>query len=461
MNIKIKKGLDLNVLGEAELEFAIVPKIEDYAVQPVDFVGMMPKLLVEEGQQVCAGDALFYDKRQPEVLFCTPVDGVVKSVVRGAKRKLLAVVVTANVEQAPASEGFTAPEKVREFLCQKGMWTALRQRPFGIVANPADSPKAIFITACESAPLSADADFVMAGREEAFAMGLKTLCGLTQGKVHLCCKPDSTCVKPFAESLQENFSQLEVHTVSGPHPSGNVGTQIAAIDPINKGEVVWTIGLQDVANMGDLMLTGRYAPQKRFALAGPEVRMPRYYEVTAGASLSSILDQQLKHQDHVRIISGDVFTGTTITKDGFLGAYDTLVTLLPEGDYYDFMGWLLPGLDKTSYSKTFLSGWLVGSDCKIAKLISQFFPTKVDTNLHGGVRPFVFSGNFEKVFPFDIYPLQLIKAAIIGDIELMENLGIYEVEPEDFALCEFIDPSKTEIQSVIREALETIRKEAM
>jgi Na+-transporting NADH:ubiquinone oxidoreductase subunit A len=243
------------------------------------------------------------------------------------------------------------------------------------------------------------------------------------------------------------------HYINGPHPSGNIGTQIAHIDPINKGEVVWTMNIQDVAMLGELLTTGVYNPEKVIAVAGPDIKDPHYYRVKAGACLAEITKTQLLADGNTktdRVISGDILSGTQIAADGFLGAYDDLVSIIPEGDYYDFMGWLMPGFKKFSFSRTFLSGFL-------PKMLKWRF----DTNTHGDERPLVFTGNFERVFPFDIYPTQLIKACIVGDIELMENLGIYEVEPEDFALCEFIDTSKTDIQAIIREALEKLRKEAL
>lgn len=482
MDIRIKKGLDISLPGEAALEVATTPGVTDYAVKPTDFVGVVPKLLVGEGDAVEAGSPLFYDKRLPQVMFASPVKGVVKSIVRGEKRKLLAVVVSAdqNVPEPPIMPfDPSSAEGLKELMCQSGVWTAIRQRPFGVVANPEESPKAIFVSACESYPLAPDAAFVLRGREQDFVSGLNVLTLLTAGKVHLCVGAE-VFDQEVTSWVKEYCPEVELHRVSGPHPSGNVGTQIAAIDPINKGEVVWTVQLQDVVTIGHWSSTGCYRPLKRVALAGPGVRMPRYYELLSGACLSTLLDQQLlcchRHQDGfcpksdvgLRIISGDVFTGTMVGADGFLGAYDTLVTVLPEGDQYDFMGWLMPGLDKYSFSKTFLSGftskffasafWKKISnkvDLSIVESVQKRYT--FNTNTHGSVRPLVVTGQFEKVFPLDIYPLQLIKACIVRDVELMEDLGIYEVEPEDFALCEFIDTSKTEIQTLVREALEYVR----
>ncbi len=260
----------------------------------------------------------------------------------------------------------------------------------------------------------------------------------------------------------------------GPHPAGNIGTIVAAIDPINKGEYVWSVNAQDVANIGRWVTSGEYRPERVIAVGGPTAKAPHYYRLIVGACITTISDTQLidpnypllnteQSTPNTRIISGSALSGTQITPDGYLGMYDQQMTFLEEGDHYDFMGWLMPGLKKFSFSKTFLSG-LVEPFLSLRSLESlrSLTPSYTfNTNVHGSVRPFLFTGSFERVFPFDIYPLQLIKACIVGDVELQEKLGIYEVEPEDFALCEFIDPSKTEIQTIIREALEVLRKEAI
>ena len=446
--ITIRKGLDLPIGGAAEKLLTDARSITTYAVKPTDFVGLTPRLLVEEGDAVNAGDALFCDKNDERIRFTSPVSGQVKAIMRGEKRKLLEVVVETDFKSAPTIDLPKTAEEIKAAMLQCGLWTSLRQRPFGTVANPDDKPKAIFVSAFSSAPLAPDYDFVMQGKEEMLKKGLEALTLLTEGKVHICFRSD----QKLAEQLSTLNSQLSTHFVKGPHPSGNIGTQIAHIDPINKGEVVWTMNIQDVAVLGELVTTGVYNPEKVIAVAGPNIKDPHYYRVKVGACLAEITKVQLT-EDNTRmdrIISGDILSGTQIAADGFLGAYDDLVSIIPEGDYYDFMGWLMPGFKKFSFSRTFLSGFL-----------PKMLKWKFDTNTHGDERPLVFTGNFERVFPFDIYPTQLIKACIIGDIELMENLGIYEIEPEDFALCEFIDTSKTDIQAIIREALEKLRKEAV
>ena len=488
--ITIRKGLDLPIGGAAELRLTDARSITDYAVKPTDFVGLMPRLTVEEGDMVCVGDALFVDKHDERIRFTSPVNGHVKAIVRGEKRKLLEVVVEADFKSAgsivsdykSATTPMTA-DGIKAAMLRCGLWTLLRQRPFGTVANPDDKPKAIFVSAFSSAPLAPDYDFVMLGKEEAFKKGLEALTHLTDGVVHVCFRSGQKlanldCFVPRKcsafDGVNDAKQRIEIHHLKGPHPSGNIGTQIAHIDPINKGEIVWTMNIQDVAVLGELVSTGAYRPEKVIAVAGPNIKNAHYYRVKAGACLSEITKAQLLNNEYPkmdtddaekknRIISGDVLSGTQIAADGFLGVYDDLVSILPEGDYYDFMGWLMPGFRKFSFSRTFLSGFMPKSTFKPFGITLPRFENlwKFDTNTHGDERPLVFTGNFERVFPFDIYPTQLIKACIVGDIELMENLGIYEVEPEDFALCEFIDTSKNDIQAIVREALEKLRKEAV
>ena len=477
--ITIRKGLDLPISGKAELRLTDARSITTYAVKPTDFVGLTPRLMVEIGDTVRVGDALFLDKQDERIRFTSPVDGHVKAIVRGEKRKLLEVVVEADFKSASSTSSdykssptpfMQTADEIKEAMLQCGLWTMLRQRPFGTVANPDDKPKAIFVSAFSSAPLAPDYDFVMQDKETFFAKGIEALSKLTDGKVHVCFRPG----QKLAEQLSTLNSQLSTHFVKGPHPAGNIGTLIAKIDPINKGEVVWTMNAQDVAVLGELVTTGVYRPEKVIAMAGPNIRNPHYYRVKTGACLSEIIKGQLLNNNYPkmdaddaaktnRVISGDILSGTQIAVEGFIGAYDDLVSILPEGDYYDFMGWMMPGVRKFSFSRTFLSGFMPKSTFKPMGIDLPRFESlwKFDTNTHGDERPLVFTGNFERVFPFDIYPTQLIKACIVGDIELMENLGIYEVEPEDFALCEFIDTSKTDIQAIVREALEKLRKEAV
>ena len=462
--ISIRKGLDIPIGGVSEKRLT-EGNSKDYAVQPTDFVGLIPHLMVEEGDFVAKGDVLFSDKKDERIRFTSPVGGQVKLIMRGEKRKLLAVVVEEKQENMPSPKPIDT-NSIKEAMLQCGLWPMMRQRPFGTIANPDDKPKAIFVSAFSSAPLAPDYDFIIQGREAFLKKGFEALTQLTDGQVHVCFRPN----QGLAKRLSILNSKFSIHYLKGPHPAGNIGTQVAHIDPINKGEIIWTMNLQDVVVLGELASTGVYNPEKIIAVAGPNIKNAHYYRVKAGACLSEITKAQLLNNDYPkaqattqesRIISGDILSGKQIAMDGFLGAYDDLVSILPEGNYYDFMGWLMPGLKKYSFSRTFLSGFMPKSTFKPMGISLPRFENywKFDTNTHGDQRPLVFTGNFDRVFPFDIYPTQLIKACIVGDVELMEKLGIYEVEPEDFALCEFIDISKTDIQSIIREALESIRKE--
>ena len=467
--ITIRKGLDIPVTGSAEQRTTNALGIHTYAMKPADFVGLVPRLCVVEGDTVHLGDVLFCDKNDERIRFTSPVGGHVKAIVRGEKRRLEAVVVEA--DQGLKTAVFDIPgnaEEIKALMLRCGLWPMLRQRPFGVVASPDDQPKAIFVSAFDSAPLAPDYDFVLQGKEEWFKKGLEALTLLTDGKVHVCFRPG----QKLATHLSAFNFQLSTFNFKGPHPAGNIGTQIAHIDPINKGEVVWTMNPQDVAVLGELVSTGVYRPEKVIAVAGPQIKNPHYYRITSGACMAGIVNEQVLNPEYPkmasdetvkenRVISGNILSGTQITIDGFIGAYDSLLSILPEGNYYDFMGWLMPGFKKFSFSRTFLSGFLTPFTSKLSTLNSQLSTFIFDTNTHGDQRPLVFTGDFERVFPFDIYPTQLIKACIVGDIDLMEQLGIYEVEPEDFALCEFIDVSKTDIQSIVREGLEKIRKEAL
>ena len=483
--ITIRKGLDIPIGGAAELTLTDARSITTYAVKPTDFVGLTPRLTIEEGDTVCVGNALFVDKHDERICFTSPVNGQVKAIVRGEKRKLLEVVVEADFKSAgsigsdykssPTLQKPQTAEEIKATMLQCGLWTKMRQRPFGTMANPDDQPKAIFISAFSSAPLAPDYDFALQGKEELIKKGLEALTLLTEGLVHVCFRPGQNLANVVGEGGHEDPPlRVVTHYIKGPHPTGNIGTQIAHIDPINKGEVIWTMNLQDVAVLGELVTTGVYNPERVIAVAGPNIKNPHYYRVRDGVCLKDITATQMLNSDFPkmesndtatenRIISGDILSGIHIASDGFLGAYDDLVSIIPEGNYYDFMGWMMPGIRKFSFSRTFLSGFMPKSTFKPMGMNLPRFENlwKFDTNTHGDVRPLVFTGNFERVFPFDIYPTQLIKACIIGDIDLMENLGIYEVEPEDFALCEFIDTSKTDIQAIIREALEKLRKEVV
>ncbi|MBQ7711915.1 MAG: NADH:ubiquinone reductase (Na(+)-transporting) subunit A [Bacteroidales bacterium] len=472
--IKIKKGLDIPLPGAAVDELVDVRDVQCCAVCPTDYVGFTPRLLVQEGDSVKAGDPLLCDKKDERQRLLSPVSGTVKAIVRGERRQILAVVVERGLKGSlrlkvegfaslegsnPQTHKPTNPQTLKFSILnsQFPILPFILQRPFGTMASPDVKPKALFVSCCDSAPLAARCDITLRGREEEFCRGLEALGELVApAPVHVSYNEQSIIGRLLADF--ENRGLVKLHVVRGPHPSGNVGTQIAAIDPINKGEVVWTVDPQDVANIGRLALTGCYAPERVVAVCGPAAQHPRYYRTVAGTCVAPLLEGQIDAAEpQPRVIAGNVLTGVQVAADGFLHAHTNELTLLPEGDYYDFLGWLLLGLHKYSFSRTFLSGFGSKRKSKQKPALAPEF----DTQRHGDVRPLVFGEVFDRVFPFDIYPMELIKAAVIGDIERLEQLGIYEIEPEDMALCEFVDPSKTEIQTLIRTALELCRKEGM
>lgn len=443
--IKLRKGLDIRMKGKADNILIPEERPGKYGLKPVDFPGLVPKMSVRPGDKVKAGSPLFYDKQRPAVIFTSPVSGVVQEVVRGEKRKILEVVVEAEGDLyedfGKADPEALDREAVKEKILAAGLWPAIRQRPYNIVANPEDSPKSIFVSGFDSAPLAADYDFIIEQLpEEDYSTGLKVLKSLTDGKVHL-----GLSSKTVSETLKKS-SGVEIHYFSGPHPAGNVGVQIHHIDPVNKGEAVWYVNLQDVVTLGRLFNKGEYRPERIIAVAGAEVKKPRYHRTRTGAEISTIIKDNIAG-DNVRYISGNVLTGTAVKPVGFLGFYDSTLTVITEGNYYEFFGWIMPGLNKFSFSRTFLTWLMPGRKYSL------------DTNMHGGDRAFVVTGYYEKVLPMDIYPMHLLKAILAEDIDRMEQLGIYEVAAEDFALCEFICPSKVEVQSIIRKGLDMMVRE--
>jgi Na+-transporting NADH:ubiquinone oxidoreductase subunit A len=446
LTIKLKKGLDIRISGNAEKVIAGNVESALYGVKPVDFPGLIPKLVVKPGDIVSAGSPLFHDKLRPGILYTSPVSGKVTEIRRGDRRKLLEVVVEKAGEEyldfGVSDPSALSREQIRESLLKAGLWPAVRQRPYHIVANPADVPKAVFISGFDTAPLAPDFGFIMENTPaSSFRIGLNTIKKLTDGKVHLVLNG-----KGSAPDVLTHAEGVEISYFSGPHPAGNVGIQIHHIDPVNKGETVWYVNLQDVIAIGKLFEEGRYNPVRIIALTGSEVTRTGYFRIKSGASVASMLNDNVK-PGHLRYISGNVLTGSAIESDGFLGYYDSQVTVVPEGDYFEFFGWMAPGLRKYSFFRTFMSTILPAKEYRL------------DTNFHGGERAFVMTGQYERVLPMDIYPMQLLKAILAEDIDQMENLGIYEIAEEDFALCEFICPSKIEIQSIVRKGLDQMVKE--
>ena len=447
--IKLRKGLDINLQGKAAAELTDSAVAGLYAVSPLDFEGVTPKMLVKEGDKVKAGSPLFFNKYEQRVIFTSPVSGTVRGVNRGEKRRILSVTVAADAEQeyvqfAVPDTAKASREQIVALLLESGLWPLLIQRPYGIIANPDDQPRDIFISAFDTAPLAPDYGFALKSEKENIQKGVDVLRKLTSGKVHL-------SVLSGSEGFFASIGGVELHTFAGKHPAGNVGVQIHHIAPVNKGEVVWTVNIQDLAIIGRLFSTGRVDMTRVIAVAGSEVEHPAYRRIIAGAPVESVLAGNVRAQaegDKVRIISGNVLTGTKVAADGFVGFYANMVTVIPEGDKYEFMGWAMPRFKKFSVSRSYFS-WL----CPKREY-------KLDTNLNGGERPFIVTGLYEQYLPMDIYPMYLLKACLAGDIDKMENLGIYEVTEEDFALCEFVDPSKTEMQQIIRDGINLMIKEA-
>jgi Na+-transporting NADH:ubiquinone oxidoreductase subunit A len=444
--IKIRQGLSIKLKGVAEKIFIKAEKAVFYAVKPPEFHGITPKLTIQAEDHVKAGSVLFYDKDRPEIKFTAPISGTISAINRGERRQIIDVVIKA--DDAIEYESFmkldpvvTNREKIIENILISGLWPVIRQRPYDVIANPKDTPKAIFISTFDSAPLAPDYDFLVKGLEQEFQYGINALLKLSGGKVHLNVNSENE-----ASSIFLKVRGVQINKFAGRHPAGNVGVQINHIDPVNKGEVVWCLGPQDVISIGRLFMYGHYDASKIVVLAGSMVQEPKYYKTISGASIQSIVNNNLK-EGEVRIISGNVLIGTKVSPDGFLGFYDSMVTAIPEGKYFEFLGWALPGFKKYSLSHSFFS-WL-----KPSKEFS------LDTNLHGGLRSFVMTGQYENVFPMSVLPVQLLKAILANDIDRMEQLGIYEVSPEDFALCEFVCTSKINVQEIVRKGLDTMMKE--
>jgi len=443
---KIRKGLNLNLAGKAEKVFNKAGQAEFYAVKPTDFHSIVPRMMVKEGDEVKAGSALFHDKYKPEILFTSPVSGRLHSIVRGERRIIEEVIIRSDGKMDSEHFPVDDPLKMKRSdiistLLKSGLWPSIKQRPYNIVANPSDNPRDIFVSAFDTSPLAPDYDFVILGLENEFRTGINALSRLTDGIVHINVNADYPASNAFTKS-----TGAQVNYFSGAHPTGNVGVQINHIKPVNKGEVVWVLNVQEVIAIGRLFIKGICDQSRIIALTGSGVIAPKYYKVTSGTAVNEAFEG-LFHKGNYRYISGNVLTGKKISSNGYLGYYDSQLTVIPEGDYYEFMGWASPGINKLSYSRTFWS-WLT--------------PRKeynVDTNLHGGLRAFVITGLYEEVLPMDIYPMQLLKAIIAKDIDGMEKMGIYEVAEEDFALCEFVCPSKTEMQKLIRKGLDLIRQE--
>lgn len=444
---KIKKGLDLNLEGEATHVLGKAIVSDEYALQPEDFTGIVPRLVVKEGEHVLAGSPLFVDKATEKIQFVSPVSGHVKAIVRGDRRKLVSIRVQADAVQEYKSFGkinlseINASESL-ELLLESGLFSFFRQRPYDVIASPDSLPKAIFVSTFSKMPLAADFSFAVQGKENYFKDGVKLLAKLAPTHIGISPAQINTQILPVNEA--------QVHVFDGPNPAGNVGVHINHISPVNKGEVIWTIGPEAVVFIGELIATGQVNLTRRIAVAGSQIKEPQYYEAKVGTALKDILLSQLvSSEKHVRIIDGNPLVGCKSSVEGFLGAFTTEICAIPEGDdVHELFGWIAPRLKDFSTSRSYFS-WLMGKSRKY----------DLDCRIKGGERHMIMSCEYERVFPMDIYPSYLIKAIISGDIDRQEALGIYEVAPEDFAVAEFIDSSKLELQRIVREGLEMLRKE--
>jgi len=449
--VKLRKGLDIKLVGEADKVKVDAPAPASVALSPTDFHGLVPKVVVKPGEKVKIGSVIFYDKYNEAVKFVSPVSGVVDEVVRGAKRKILEIRITPDgtneaIKHEPKDPTSLSQSEVKSAMLENGLWPFLKQRPLDIIANPDAEPKAIFISSFDSHPLAPDYDFIVHGQDQFFQNGLNALAKLTKGKVHLTLNGNVP-----ADATFQNAKNVEINKISGKHPAGNVGTQIHFFDPVDKGQFVFTVTPQDVVAIGKFFAEGQYDPTRIVALTGSEAKNRKYYKTIIGASISGIVGGNLE-SDNVRVISGNALTGDKIEKDSYLGFYDSQITVLPEGDQYKFFltkGWLGPGFDKYSSHMLFPT-WLMKNK-----------KYRLDTNLNGEERGFVVTGEMDKVMPLDVLPMQLIKAVMTQDIDAMELLGIYEIAPEDFALCEYVCTSKIDIQDKIRQGLDLIKEECM
>lgn len=444
--VKLRKGLDIRLKGTAaKQKTQIPPAYEEVALMPQDFVGVTPKPVVREGDVVKAGDTLFVNKASQEVGFSSPVSGMVAAIVRGERRKVLRIVVKADKETQYTDYGQKDPakltgEEVKASLLQAGLFGYINQLPYAISTTPATTPKAIFVSALRDMPLAADFEMELQGNEETFQAGLTALSKVAKTYLGIGARQTSLALTQAKD--------VEIYAFDGPCPAGNVGVQVNHIDPVNKGEVVWTVDPSAVIFFGRLFLTGKVDLRKVIAIAGSEMASPAYVETIVGAPLKDILRGQLDNRPHVRLINGNPLTGRKSSLDDYLGAHTSELTAIPEGDDVDEMlGWIMPRTRQFSTSRSYFS-WLMGKK-----------EYDLDARVKGGERHMIMSGEYDKVLPMDIYGEYLIKAIITGDIDKQEALGIYEVSPEDFALAEFVDSSKLELQKLVREGLDILRKE--
>lgn len=444
--IKLRKGLDINLKGRAVEEYFTVKEPGFYALVPDDFPGVTPKVVVKEQEYVMAGGTLFIDKNRPELKFVSPVSGVVTSVERGARRKVMNIVVEAAAEQDYEEFGKKDVSKldgeaVKVALLEAGLFAFMKQRPYDVIADPTVAPKGIFVSAFDSNPLAPDFEFALKGEEANFQTGLDALAKMAETYLSVGSKQKSVALT--------QAKNVTVTVFDGPHPAGNVGVQINHLAPVAKGETVWTMGAEAVIFIGRLFNTGRVNLTRTVAVTGSEVLNPAYCKLKVGALLTNVFAGNVTKNKELRYISGNVLVGKKVASNEFLGAFDSQLTVIPEGsDIHEMLGWIMPRFNQFSVNHSYFS-WLMGGKKEYV----------IDARIKGGERHMIMSNEYEKVFPMDILPEFLIKAIIAGDIDRMEALGVYEVAPEDFALCEFVCSSKMELQHIVRTGLDMLRAE--
>ena len=435
-NFKLKKGVNLSLAGAIADTTVATASPKRFAIVPDDFTGIIPRLDVKEGDKVLAGDALFHDKNHPQIKITSPVSGTVETIERGERRKILSIVITPDSENQ--FKVFNTND-AKELLLESGLWAAMRQRPYDIVPDPEVTPRDIFVTAFDSAPLAASMSIQLAGKEAYLQKGVDALAKMTAGKVHVGCAPDA----------ELSLKGCEVNTFAGPHPAGNAGVQLANVKPVNKGEVVWTLDAVAVARFGELIATKKLPVETIVAVVGENVTTPKLVKCTIGADIVSLTDGNIADAAASRIISGNVLTGVKVAANGYLRFPYRQITVIPEvKDDAEFMGWASLSPKKFSLYRSFT-----------CRLFGAKKPFSFDSKLNGGERAIIMSGEYDRMLPMDIYAEFLIKAIIAFDIDKMEQLGIYEVAPEDFALAEFADTSKLPLQHIVREGLDKLRKE--
>ena len=448
LKIGIKKGFDINLQGSISDNIVNNIPSSSFAIKPDDFIGITrPKLLVKSGDEVVAGSPLMYDKLSDDVMYTSPVSGEIVDIIRGEKRKIEEIRILADkknryLEFQKFSQNDIekmSKEVASELLKKSGCWLNIIQRPYGMVAEPNAIPKAIFISCFDTHPLATSYKELIKENKNYIQAGIDIMKKFTNGDVHLNCN----------EIIYDNcdFKGVQKNIFTGPHPAGNVGVQIHHIDPINKGDVVWTINPYGLSQIGRLFLNGMYDTSKVISVVGSEVQNPGYFRVNIGTNVNEILNGNIKNDDS-RVISGNILTGTSISSNGYLGFYDDMITVIPEGNHYDFLGWIKPVFNKLSFHRAF--GLFSFLNAKKKYIL--------DTNTNGELRAFVQTGEFEKVLPMDILPTYLFKSILANDYDEMEELGIYELIEEDVALCEFIDVSKNDLQSLLRKGLNLLKE---